>query len=399
MRTAICVIALSFGLVVPGGATADDNVKKITDVLNALTKQAGGRKGNLVVNGGFEDPAVREGGYVTYQPGQSFTGWQVIGPSGGVSPISGGYAHSGVRFVAREGKQWLDLTGPSASTGVGVQQAVQVTPGQVYDLAFWVGNVSAGGFGNVSTVEVFVDGRSLGVARNDQFIPGQQGWGRFNMQVTATGNTMTLAFVNRDPSNDNSNGLDAVSLVPTKVAQKQVTTSTATAASPEAAPMPETAPSPAAAPAAATQGGGSTLSAVETGAAFLAAGFKQRGNQWRSACGDEDSSASYGSGSIDQVADLNGDGRPEVVIIEGGTYCYGMTGQGYWLLSQQADASWKLMDSRTGMLGVLNTEGRDGWPDISVGGPGFCFPVLRWNGRAYAQQRWEYDGKACTPPG
>jgi len=393
MRAAIWAIALVFGLAVPGGVTADDKLRKFTDVLNALAKQAGGPKGNLIVNGGFEEPVVRQGAYVTYQPGQSFTGWQVIGPSGGVSPISGGYTHSGIRFVAREGKQWLDLTGPSASTGVGVQQTVQVTPGQLYDLAFWVGNVSAGGFGNVSTVEVFVDGQSLGLARNDQFMPGQQGWGRFDMQVTATGSTMTLAFVNRDPSNDNSNGLDAVSLVPAKVAQTQATTSAAAAApSPAAAPTPETAPSPAAATAAAA------LSAVETSAAFLAAGFKQRGNEWRSACGEEAGSASDGAGSIDQVADLNGDGRPEVVIIEGGTYCYGRTGQGYWLLSQQSDARWKVMDSGTGMLQVLNTKGRDGWPDLGIAGPGLCFPVLRWNGREYAQQRWEYDGKACTPP-
>ena len=34
----------------------------------------------------------------------------------------------------------------------------------------------------------------------------------------------------------------------------------------------------------------------------------------------------------------------------------------------------------------------------SVGGPGFCFPVQRWNGREYKLQRWEYDGKACKPP-
>jgi hypothetical protein len=36
-----------------------------------------------------------------------------------------------------------------------------------------------------------------------------------------------------------------------------------------------------------------------------------------------------------------------------------------------------------------------GWPDISVGGPGFCFPVMRWNGRAYVRRRMEYDGKPC----
>ena len=42
--------------------------------------------------------------------------------------------------------------------------------------------------------------------------------------------------------------------------------------------------------------------------------------------------------------------------------------------------------------------GAMGWPDISVGGPGFCFPVQRWNGREYKLQRWEYEGKACKPP-
>lgn len=395
MRTVLRVVALAMSLAVTGSATADNGLKKFTDVLNALAKQGGGPKGNLIVNGGFESPVVQPGGYVTYQPGQSFTGWQVIGPSGGVSPISGRYTHSGVRFVAREGQQWLDMTGPTANTDAGIQQTVQTTPGQLYDLAFWVGNVSAGGFGTISTVEVFVDGQSLGLARNDQTIPGQQGWGLFKMQVTATASTMTLAFVNRDPSNDNSNGLDAVSLVPARGAGGATAAATPTTA---AAPAPEAAPAPATATAAAAAGGSSTLSAVETSAAFLAAGFKQRGDQWRSACGEEDPSASYGSGSIDKVEDLNGDGRPEVVIVEGGTYCYGMTGQGYWLLSQQADASWKLMDSRTGMLEVLNTRGRDGWPDLSIGGPGFCFPVLRWNGREYQQQRWQYDGKPCRPP-
>ena len=37
-------------------------------------------------------------------------------------------------------------------------------------------------------------------------------------------------------------------------------------------------------------------------------------------------------------------------------------------------------------------------PELEVGGPGFCFPVLRWNGRAFAPSRHAYDGKPCTPP-
>jgi len=32
----------------------------------------------------------------------------------------------------------------------------------------------------------------------------------------------------------------------------------------------------------------------------------------------------------------------------------------------------------------LPTKGADGWPDISVGGPWFCFPVERWSSNEYA---------------
>jgi hypothetical protein len=223
----------------------------------------------------------------------------------------------------------------------------------------------------------------------------------FEMQVTATGSTMTVAFVNQDPSNDNSNGLDAVSLLPAQVTQA----SAAPAAAPTAAAAPSSgaatqataAPSPATASSAAPPSGQTQLSAADTSAAFQAAGFKNSGGQWRSDC-DDPGTPSYSPGSIERVADLNGDGQPEVVIVEGGTYCYGMTGQGYWLVSQRRDGRWQLMDRGTGLVEVLATKGSDGWPDLSIGGPGFCFPVLRWNGRDYQQQRWEYDGKACKPP-
>jgi hypothetical protein len=52
----------------------------------------------------------------------------------------------------------------------------------------------------------------------------------------------------------------------------------------------------------------------------------------------------------------------------------------------------------SGIPEFLRTKGAGGWPDISIGGPGFCFPVARWNGKVYAQHRFEYEGKRCTPP-
>lgn len=49
-----------------------------------------------------------------------------------------------------------------------------------------------------------------------------------------------------------------------------------------------------------------------------------------------------------------------------------------------------------GIPTFLKTKGKDGWPDIENGGPGFCVAVYRWNGQKYDVNRYEYQGKACT---
>jgi hypothetical protein len=166
-----------------------------------------------------------------------------------------------------------------------------------------------------------------------------------------------------------------------------------------ASPQPVQRASPQPAQAAPAQPAGkaavTALPAADEAAAFKAAGFTKRGGAWRSC--DAPAGASS-TGSIERVADLNGDGLPEAVITEGGTYCYGNTGQAFWLVSKLANGSWKLMTNSTGIPEFLGTKGVGGWPDVSVGGPGFCFPVERWNGREYKLQRWEYEGKACKPP-
>ena len=136
---------------------------------------------------------------------------------------------------------------------------------------------------------------------------------------------------------------------------------------------------------------------AEQPAIFRAAGFAQHGNAWKSGNCDGSESESYSPGSIETFRDLNGDGRPEAVVTEGGAICYGMTGTHFWLLSKQADGSWKLMVDETAMPDFLSSKGAGGWPDIQMGGPGFCFPVWRWNGKAYTLQRFEYEGKICKP--
>ncbi|TGX54164.1 hypothetical protein E5A73_08575 [Sphingomonas gei] len=137
------------------------------------------------------------------------------------------------------------------------------------------------------------------------------------------------------------------------------------------------------------------LSSADQAAAFKAAGFKKHGSQWQ-ACGDP-GSASYTPGKIETFRDLNGDGRPEAVITEGSIACFGGDEMGYNLVSKQADQTWKRITDGAGILTILATKGMGGWPDLEIGGQGFCFPVQRWNGKAYVLQRHQYEGKPCRP--
>lgn len=135
------------------------------------------------------------------------------------------------------------------------------------------------------------------------------------------------------------------------------------------------------------------LPAAERAALFKAAGAIQRGGKWYICAEDPHRTEA----TIDLYRDLNGDGRPEAVVSGYGTFCYGMTGQGFTLLSRQPNGAWKEITSSQGIPEVLKTKGAGGWPDIEIGGPGFCFPVYRWNGRSYEVQRFQYEGKPCRP--
>jgi hypothetical protein len=130
---------------------------------------------------------------------------------------------------------------------------------------------------------------------------------------------------------------------------------------------------------------------AETDAMFAAAGGVRRGKAW-TMC-REDAGATM---RIDLMRDLNGDGRKDVIVVEDSARCYGGDGRSFVLLAAQPGGRWKKMLGSVGVAEVLDQRrGVANWPDISVGGPGFCFPVLRWNGRDYANHRREYLGKPC----
>lgn len=157
----------------------------------------------------------------------------------------------------------------------------------------------------------------------------------------------------------------------------------ATAAQQRAAPAG--AP-PAAAPAA------NDLTAGERAAILQAAGMRARGRDWVGCEGQSTASIEQGA-----VRDLNGDGALDAVVTESGIACYGQTEQGFHLLTRGPGGRWKLLYSSPGIPEFLATTGAQGWPDVEIGGPGFCFPIERWNGRTYAFLRnHEYEKGACA---
>jgi hypothetical protein len=172
---------------------------------------------NIVANGSFETPTVPVGGFTSFASGSNaITNWTVVGPSGSsVAIVSGTLTQNGLTFPAQDGVQWLDLTGFVSNTTEGVQQTVATTSGALYDLSFFVGNISNPGgiFGTTSTVGVQIDGGSVVSFTNSGGVGStSQVWQQFTLPFTATAATTSITFINQDPSGDNSNGLDNVSL-------------------------------------------------------------------------------------------------------------------------------------------------------------------------------------------
>lgn len=108
--------------------------------------------------------------------------------------------------------------------------------------------------------------------------------------------------------------------------------------------------------------------------------------------GDESCATTF----IKEIKDINGDKQPEILVIDEahGTYHYGNTGRAFALLTK-TKTGYRVIAESMGIPTFLKTKGKDGYPDIEVGGPGFCFSVLRYDGEYYDHHRYEYAGKPC----
>ena len=137
------------------------------------------------------------------------------------------------------------------------------------------------------------------------------------------------------------------------------------------------------------------LSPAEQASILTAGGFKRDGKAWKGC---------EGSSSVDkdgvEIKDLNGDGRPEAVITDSSTDCYGMPGRGSPSL-RAVPGGWKTMAQETGIPMFLEAARRPGLSGYRGRRPRHLLP-----GRALERTqlppghgaRYDDDGKGRGKP-
>ncbi len=174
-------------------------------------------RADLIVNGSFESPIVPVGGFTNFVGGSTaITGWTVVGIESSI--VNGSINVAGIILQAQDGDQWIDLAGQNSnSPSNGVRQFIPTVIGQCYELNFYVGSATGGGFVFPSTVDLSIDGGSRVSYFNPTGPSNMFDWKQFTVQFMATTTTTNITFFNGSAANNFLCALDNVSLVATVV--------------------------------------------------------------------------------------------------------------------------------------------------------------------------------------
>jgi hypothetical protein len=100
-----------------------------------------------------------------------------------------------------------------------------------------------------------------------------------------------------------------------------------------------------------------------------------------------DGSCGQPAGASVEFRDMNADGRQEVLVIFGNSCTSGHTGSSAVLFIRDAAGNLQANLGFPAASADPLPEKNQGYPDLLIGGPGFCFGVWRWNGTAYDHLR------------
>jgi len=89
--------------------------------------------------------------------------------------------------------------------------------------------------------------------------------------------------------------------------------------------------------------------------------------------------------------DMNKDGKEEIFVLFGNSFTSGHTGSSISLFIKNTSGVYKNHLGFPGTLPDALSTVSQGYPDLLIGGPGFEFPVLRWNGKTYVNHHMVKD--------
>jgi hypothetical protein len=83
------------------------------------------------------------------------------------------------------------------------------------------------------------------------------------------------------------------------------------------------------------------------------------------------------------ITDMNKDGNEEVFIVMQSSALFGNKEQDFMLYIKNNKGNFVKDPDLSGGIAMILTSKNSGYPDIAVGGPGFDFPICRWDGKKY----------------
>jgi len=128
------------------------------------------------------------------------------------------------------------------------------------------------------------------------------------------------------------------------------------------------------------------LSVQEKNQIAAGLGFILSGNEREPFAHDKDSKE-YPFAAMVSPTDLNGDGKEEIFIIYGNSFTSGHAGSSVSVFISNSTGNYTQNLGFPGTSPDVLQTFNQGYPDLLIGGPGFEYPVWRWNGKEYALSR------------
>ncbi len=108
---------------------------------------------------------------------------------------------------------------------------------------------------------------------------------------------------------------------------------------------------------------------------------------------DGDENKEYPFGAQVLPTDFNKDGKEEVFIVYGNSYTSGGAGSSVVVFIKNAAGKYEPQLGFPGMAPDVLATTNKGYPELLIGGPGFEFPVWKWNGTSYVYGRKVKDSE------